>query len=156
MGIGWRISVIFPKPGTAVVNTRADTRTVPDIANAHGRLPIGSISAVRRRPFERQLPRSAASFYLLIGTSASAPELADCWRCKKQRLGSRLGNANGDIYLLNALGGSSIYRHPQATTANRDASRLRLRARNGTPHAADFALDPFGPLAGNPQTPSNP
>jgi subtilase family serine protease len=155
-GSGGGISVIFPKPWyQLLVNTRADTRTVPDIAMHMGGCPIGSISpcAVQRSSV---ITAIGGSFYLLIGTSASAPELAGLLAVQEQRLGSRLGNANGDIYLLGALGGSSVYRHPPGDNGYSTHPDYDYVLGNGTPHAADFALDPFAPLAGNPQTPSNP
>ena len=155
-GSGGGISVIFPKPWyQRLVNTRADTRTVPDIALHMGGCPVGSIQpcAVER---SSDITAIGGSFYLLIGTSASAPDLAGLLAVQEQRIGSRLGNANGDIYLLNAIGGSSVYRHPPGDNGYATHPEYDYVVGNGTPHAADFALDPFGPLAGNPQTPSNP
>ena len=149
-GSGGGVSVLFPKPWyQLLVNTRADTRTVPDIAMHMGGCPVGSIQpcAVER---SSDVTAIGGAFYLLIGTSASAPDLAGLLAVQEQRIGSRLGNANGDIYLLNAVGGSSIYRHPPGDNGYATHPDYDYVVGNGTPHAAAFALDPFRPARRQP------
>lgn len=155
-GSGGGISVLFPKPWyQLLVNTRANTRTVPDIAMHMGGCPVGSVQPCAPDR-SSDVTAVGGEFWLLIGTSASAPETAGLLAVQEQRLGSRLGNANGDIYLLNATLGNAVYRHPPGNNGYPTRPDYDYVVGNGTPHAADFALELFGKLAGDPQTPSNP
>ena len=95
-------------------------------------------------------------FFQLIGTSASAPEFAGLLAVQEQTLGSRVGNANGDIYLLAATAGDAVFRHPPGNNGYPTHGDYDYVLGNGTPHAAFFALQPFAPRAGDPQTPTNP
>jgi hypothetical protein len=96
------------------------------------------------------------SFYLLIGTSASAPEFAGLLAVTEQSLGTRLGNANGYIYALAAIFGDRVYRHPPGNNGYPTRRDYDYVLGNGTPRAAAFVLRPGIPLAGDPGTPSNP
>jgi subtilase family serine protease len=160
-GSGGGISQLVAKPWYQyLVNTGARTRTVPDIAMQMGGCP--------QLPCDEANRSSAAAafggyFYGAIGTSASSPEFAGLLAVTEERLRTRLGNANGYIYLLAATGGDAIFRH--AIPGNNgnathpgypSGGRYNYVVGNGTPRAAAFALDPRAPLAGTPQTPSNP
>ncbi len=158
-GSGGGISQIFKKPWyQALVNTRASTRTVPDIALHMGGCPTGSLpcgpdrSAVITAVDEANV----GGYYLLIGTSASAPEFAGLLAVTEQSLGTRLGNANGYIYALAAVFGDRVYRHPPGNNGYPTRHDYDYVLGNGTPRAAAFVLRPGIPLAGDPWTPSNP
>ncbi len=156
-GSGGGISVLFDKPWyQLLVNTRANKRTIPDISMHMGGCPVGSVQPCDPAR-SSVITAIGGSFYLLIGTSASSPEFAGLLAVTEQTLHTRLGNANGYIYALAAAFGGSVYRqnipgnNGYPTTPGYD-----YVLGNGTPHAAVFAAQPFAPLAGNPQTPSNP
>ncbi len=60
------------------------------------------------------------------------------------RIGTRLGNADDHLYALAVLDGDGVMPEYNDVPGN------------GTVQAAAFTLDPSGPLAGTPGTPSNP
>lgn len=155
-GSGGGISRIFGKPWyQQLVNTRASTRTVPDIAMHMGGCPIGSVLPCG--PDRTSVVTAiGGNFYQLIGTSASAPEFAGLLAVTEQSLGTRLGNANGYIYALAAGYGNRVYRHPPGNNGYPTRNDYDYVLGNGTPRAAAFALRPDLPLAGDPWTPSNP
>ena len=156
-GSGGGESVVFTKPWYQhLVQTRSRGRTVPDVAMHMGGCPFGSLTPCN--PDDSSVVTAiGGSFFLLIGTSASSPEFAGLLAVTEQTLGTRLGNANGYIYLTSGLGGELVYRQDipgnNGLPANHDYNEV---LGNGTPHAAVFAAQPFAPRAGNPQTPSNP
>ena len=155
-GSGGGISVLFPKPWYQhLVNTRASTRTVPDVSMHMGGCPQGAASC---NPDDSSVITAiGGNFYLLIGTSASSPEFAGLLAVTEQTLGTRLGNANGYIYALSAVGGSTVYRQNIPGNNGYPATPgYNYVLGNGTPHAAVFAAQPFAPRAGDPQTPTNP
>lgn len=101
-------------------------------------------------------------FFLVIGTSISAPDFAGLTALKIQRLGTRLGNENFDIYTLAALQSTglplNVYReniqgYNGLFTTKKGYNRV---LGNGTVDGVNFLLAPFAPVAGTPQTPSNP
>jgi subtilase family serine protease len=156
-GSGGGISVVFPKPAyQLLVNTHAATRTVPDVSMHMGGCPGGVIQPCN--PDDSSVITAVGgSFYLLIGTSASSPEFAGLLAVTEQTLGTRLGNANGYIYTLSALGGSTVYRQDIPGNNGYPTSHgYNYVLGNGTPHAAVFAAQPFSPVAGDPWTPTNP
>jgi subtilase family serine protease len=155
-GSGGGVSELFPKPlYQELVNTRAHTRTVPDVAMHMGGCPVGAASCNPDDSSDIAVIGGVA--YLLIGTSASSPEFAGLLAVTEQSLGTRLGNANGYIYALSALGGDAVYR--QNIPGNNGYPAVPgydYITGNGTPRAAVFAAKPLAPRAGNPQTPTNP
>ncbi len=156
-GSGGGISVLFPKPWYQnLVNTRAHTRTVPDVAMHMGGCPVGATTPCN--PDDSSVITAiGGQFFLLIGTSASSPEFAGLLAVTEQTLGTRLGNANGYIYALSLVGGEAVYR--QDIPGNNGYSTTHdynYVLGNGTPKAALFAAQPFAPRAGNPWSPSNP
>jgi kumamolisin len=120
-------------------------------------------------------PTNSGSYYFiggeifgLIGTSLSAPEFAGLLAVKAGAVGQRLGNVNGYIYEVAAAdaalpsGFPSHYYHQGipgfngiVTTAagHRGYSPI---VGVGTPYAQNFLGQPSLPLAGDPQTISNP
>ena len=156
-GSGGGISVIFPKPWYQnLVNTRARTRTVPDVAMHMGGCPIGSVTPCN--PDDSSvLAVVGGGLYGFVGTSASAPEFAGLLAVTEQTLGTRLGNANGYIYALSLIGGEAVYHQDiPGNNGYPTTHDYNYVLGNGTPHAAVFAAQPFAPRAGNPQTPTNP
>ncbi|HTD33621.1 MAG TPA: S53 family peptidase [Candidatus Elarobacter sp.] len=155
-GSGGGVSVLFPKPlYQNLVNTRAHTRTVPDVAMHMGGCPVGAASC---NPDDSSDIAVIGGFaYELIGTSASSPEFAGLLAVTEQSLGTRLGNANDYIYALSALGGDAVYRQNiPGDNGYPAAPGYDYVTGNGTPRAAVFAAKPLAPRAGNPQTPTNP
>jgi subtilase family serine protease len=162
-GSGGGKSVLWPKPlYQYVVNTGAFTRTVPDIAMMMGGCPEGATKTCgavnpMRSAFITVLGGQA---FLLIGTSGASPEFAGLQAVQDQRLGGRAGNVNYVIYALAAirsLGNGPIF-HNNIPGNNGYPTRpgYNYVVGNGTPYGAQYALDPFAALAGNPQTKSNP
>jgi subtilase family serine protease len=159
-GSGGGKSVYWNRPlFQYLVNTGASRRTVPDIAMHMGGCPVGSVQPCGPNR-SSDVTALGGGFYLLIGTSASAPEFAGLQAVQDEVLGGRAGNANYLIYLLAAIGsvGNGPVFHSNIPGNNGYPTHpgYNFVLGNGTPHAAQYALDPFGPFAGVPQTPSNP
>lgn len=159
-GSGGGKSTFFSKPlYQFFVNTGASMRTVPDVAMHMGGCPFGA-----------QLPCGAdrssdvtalgGQFFLLIGTSASSPEFAGLQAVQDQLLGGRTGNVNYLLYGLAALGsvghGPIFHNNIPGNNGYPSTRGYNYVVGNGTPFGSQYVLDPFGPIAGNPQTPSNP
>jgi hypothetical protein len=100
----------------------------------------------------------------VIGTSASAPDFAGLTALSIQRQGGqRLGNENYYIYTLALLQNAGLPIKVFKTdipgfnglyyTTPKGYNRV---LGNGTLNGIDFLLAPFIPVAGTPQTPSNP
>ncbi len=162
-GSGGGKSVLWPKPlYQYFVNTGASTRSVPDVALMMGGCPVGSAP-----PCGSALPTRSAfvtalagNLYLFIGTSGSSPEFAGLQAIQDQRLHSRAGNVNYLLYGLAAIGslGNGPIFHNDIPGNNGYPSHkgYNFVVGNGTLYGSRYALDPFGPVAGDPQTPSNP
>jgi subtilase family serine protease len=156
-GSGGGISVVFAKPSyQLLVDTHANTRTVPDVAMQMGGCPEGA--ELPCNPDDSSVVVAVGGqFYEVVGTSVSSPEFAGLLAVTEQRLGTRLGEANSYIYALSRFAGSLMYHQDiPGNNGYPTTHGYNYVLGNGTPHAADFALDPFGPRAGNPGTPSNP
>lgn len=156
-GSGGGISVVFPKPlYQLLVNTRAATRTVPDVSMHMGGCPVGATTPCN--PDDSSVITAiGGQLFLLIGTSASSPEFAGLLAVTEQTLGTRLGNANAYIYATSLVGGEAVYRQDiPGNNGYPTRPDYDYVLGNGTPHAAVFAGRPFGPLAGNPWSASNP
>jgi len=159
-GSGGGKSLYFQKPlYQYLVNTGASMRTVPDVAMHMGGCPVGSVQPCGPDR-SSDVTALGGGFYLLIGTSASSPEFAGLQAVQDQLLGSRTGNVNYLLYALAALGsvGNGPVFHNNIPGYNGYPSHAGYNyvVGNGTPRGAQYAFDPFGPEAGNPQTPSNP
>jgi hypothetical protein len=74
--------------------------------------------------------------------------------------GGRAGNVNNVIYELAALGtlgnGPIFHNNIPGNNGYQSHQGYNFVVGNGTPYGAQYALDPTAPLAGDPQTPSNP
>jgi kumamolisin len=158
-GSGGGVSIFFSEPfyQRLVPNVIGRGRNSPDIAMHMGGCPEGAVLPCNP-------DRSFDLIYLggelagLIGTSCSSPEFAGLLAITEQNLGTRLGNANYYIYALDAASGDTFFHHRDIpgdsggwTTANGYDRVLGV----GTPYG-NLVSGVFGPLAGNPQTPSNP
>ncbi len=163
-GSGGGKSIIFAKPQYQfLVDTGSDTRSVPDISLHMGGCPTGVIAPC---PDDRSdvLTAVDGKYYGVIGTSVSAPEFAGLLALEEQHLGSRLGNVNNEIYKLSAVQGYGLYNsfHQGIPSDNgvyqskAGQQGYNMIVGNGTPIGINFLLDPFAPVAGTPQTPSNP
>lgn len=156
-GPGGGISVLFAKPWYQnLVQTHANTRTIPDIALHMGGCPQGS-----RQPCNPDdssvVVAIDGGLFGVIGTSAASPDIAGLLAVTEQTLGGRLGNANGYIYTLASTLGPAAFR--QNIPGNNGYPALNgydYVTGNGTPIAAVFAGQPEAPRAGEPQTPTNP
>ena len=156
-GSGGGISVVFAKPWYQnLVNTHARTRTVPDVAMHMGGCPAGSVQPCDPAR-SSVIAAVGGQYWLVIGTSASSPEFAGLLAVTEQSVGTRLGNANGYIYALSGFGSEAVYRQDiPGNNGYPTTHDYNYVLGNGTPHAAVFALQPFAPRAGVPQTATNP
>ncbi len=159
-GSGGGKSILFAKPlYQYLVNTGASTRTTPDISMHMGGCP--SIAVQPCAP-DRSFDWVAigGAFYGFIGTSASTPEFAGLQAIQDATLHNRAGNANYLIYGLAAIGtdgnGPIFHNNIPGNNGYPSHKGYNYVVGNGTPYAREYALRPFAPLAGNPQTPSNP
>jgi subtilase family serine protease len=98
----------------------------------------------------------------VVGTSASAPDFAGLMALKIERFGTRLGNENYDIYSLGVLQKNGFPLNIFHTDIAGDngfhttSSEYNRVLGNGTLNGDNFLLAPVVPVAGTPQTPSNP
>jgi subtilase family serine protease len=100
----------------------------------------------------------------VIGTSASSPEFVGLLALKIQNSGARLGNENFDVYSLAAAqangSGNTVYR--DQIEGNNGVYKSTIKGGynmvigNGTVIGGDFVQGPGLPVAGKPQTPTNP
>jgi hypothetical protein len=98
----------------------------------------------------------------VVGTSASSPDFAGLVALKIESTGARLGNENFDIYSLAAAqaagSGNTVYRDdiPGNNGKYKSLPGYNLVLGNGTVFGGDFVRGPSLPVAGKPQTPTNP
>jgi len=156
-------SVIFGKPSyQLLVDTHASTRAVPDVSLQMGGCPIGT--ATPASVCEKS--RSAGVFVFggqlagFIGTSLSSPEFAGLQAIQDEVLGSRAGNVNFLLYSLaraESTGNGPIFHNDIPGNNGYPSTRgYNFVVGNGTVRGSQYAFRPFGPFAGDPQTPSNP
>lgn len=162
-GSGGGVSVYYGKPSFQnLVNTHASNRAVPDVAMMMGGCPVGAAN-----PCGTKNPNASSfilafngGFYLVIGTSASAPEFAGLQAIQDQVAGARAGNVNNLIYELAAQGsvgnGPVFHNDIPGNNGYESTPGYNFVVGNGTPYGSQYALLPFGPFAGNPQSASNP
>ncbi len=163
-GSGGGDSVIFSKPLFQFATNTGNKkfRTVPDLALHMGGCPSGTITTCNPDDSFDYLV-IGGQYYGVIGTSASAPDFAGLTALNVQRQGRRVGNENYYIYTLATLqnvglpinvfkknipGFNGLY-YSTPKGYNRVIG-------NGTLNGVNFLLAPFAPVAGTPQTPSNP
>ncbi len=174
-GSGGGFSVIFKKPGYQyLVDTESDRhRSVPDVSLMMGGCPGDADLAEQDCTV---LPRSAVivwigqSLAVLIGTSASTPEMAAVTALLVERLGTRVGNINPLIYGLSALqtwlGGRRAPKEFQYFHRNISGNNNGFIVEpgqaysevlgNGTLDIKNFLLLQESPAAGEPGSRSNP
>jgi subtilase family serine protease len=167
-GSGGGQSGLFAKPAYQYfINTRANTRAVPDISLQMGGCPLGLSDPTTCNSTDSSAVLGfAGAYYGVIGTSVSAPGFAGILALKEQYLGGkRLGNVNYEIYAAAALepivSGSPLSLFHQGQTGNNGPYQTNHHGYNmvlgvGTPLVRNFILAPQLPAAGNPRTPSNP
>jgi subtilase family serine protease len=163
-GSGGGKSVVFPKPPYQfLVETRSDTRAVPDVSLQMGGCPGGLLKGPCPSNRSAVLEVFAGQLIGVIGTSVSAPDFAGLLALKIQHLGQRLGNENYDIYSLAAKqqNGSAPFPFFHEKIPGFDGfyhtdCGYDFVTGNGTVNGRNFLLVPKAPPAGNPQTPSNP
>jgi len=161
-GSGGGPSILFAKPDFQhFIKVAGDARTVPDVAGHMGGCPDGAVVPCNPQD-SADLVVIGAGLYGVVGTSASAPDFAGLIALTAERFGGRLGNANYYIYTLADAQVRGLVSGVYNTTV---PGFNGLPAKNGydpitgvgTVNGAAFMLLPKGtPLAGNPQTPSNP
>jgi subtilase family serine protease len=159
-GSGGGKSTFWAKPlYQYLVNNGANTRTVPDVSMHMGGCPVGSVLPCGPDR-SSDVTALGGGFYLLIGTSASSPEFAGLQAMQDQLLGTRTGNVNYLLYALAAIGsvgnGPIFHNNIPGNNGYPSSRGYNYVVGNGTPYGSQYVFDPFGPLAGNPQTPSNP
>jgi len=141
-------------------------RTIPDVALEMGGCPAGDLYYAEHGvcPPDRSFDWTPidGEFYGYIGTSLSSPDFVGLLALKIQSEGGRLGNENYDIYSLAAAqaNGSSNTVFRQNISGNngvyKTAPGYNLVLGNGTVIANDFVRGPSLPVAGLPQTGTNP
>jgi subtilase family serine protease len=174
-GSGGGISLIYKKPIyqnlVSQKNMPKDAkklRTIPDLSLQMGGCPFGTIYF----DLHGQCPPNRSFVWEIIGgnqlgvigTSASSPEFAGLVALKIQSTGSRLGNENFDIYSLAAAqengSGNTVFRNQIEGNNGLYKSTVKggynLVIGNGSVIGGDFVRGPGLPVAGKPQTPTNP
>lgn len=154
-------SAIWPKPAYQyIVNTHSATRSVPDVSLHMGGCPIGAVTPCGPdRSFDVVV--FDGGLFGFIGTSLSSPDFAGLQAVQQQSLGSgRQGNVNFLIYTLAKAGsvgnGPVFHNNIPGNNGYPSTPGYNFVLGNGTPYGSQYSFRPFGPFAGNPQTPSNP
>ncbi len=162
-GSGGGDSIYFKKPAFQKLSaTGSKFRTVPDVSLHMGGCPGGSVRPCGPdRSFDYLVWNNL--YYRVIGTSASAPDFAGLLALKIQRDQSRQGNVNYTLYADSAeqtLGiVSRIFRKnvPGYNGYYSTKPGYDRVTGLGTIRGLNFLQAPAGtPVAGVPQTPSNP
>lgn len=163
-GSGGGKSVLWPKPlYQYFVNTGASTRAVPDLSMMMGGCPLGAAPPCGPIPIASRsgfITALGGGLLVFIGTSGSNQEFAGLQAIQDEVLHGRAGNVNYLIYGLAAIGsiGNGPIFHNNIPGNNGYPSHrgYNFVVGNGTLYGSRYALLPFAPLAGDPQTPSNP
>lgn len=181
-GAGGGVSEIFAKPAYQqfVKSGSSSMRTLPDIGMQVGGCP-GGIGVLPCNGGNDPLNGSGntdrsyvivaieGSFYGLIGTSVSSPELAGATAMLIEQYG-RMGNLNNYIYALGALqklfgnnvnAPTTAFHRPipgynGVVTNTVPSSAYNYTVGNGTPIVYRYVGVPFAKPAGLPQTATNP
>ena len=163
-GSGGGESVVFDKPDyQRLVPTHSSMRTVPDVSLQMGGCPAGISQDPCGTPRSASVVAVGGGLFGVIGTSVSAPGFAGVLALMEEGLGGvRLGNVNNLIYAeaaLQAIDPSLKFFHRNIDGFNGYDYTALIYDRVvgvGTPHVRNMILAPNLPVAGNPQTPSNP
>ncbi len=162
-GSGGGISIYYKKPGyQQLVDTGSKKmRTVPDVSLHMGGCPEGSVLPC---PADRSFDLVAlgGAYYGVIGTSASSPDFAGLLALKIQKTGGRLGNENQAMYVMALLQSLGVLQGvfndniPGFNGLYTTHKGYDLVLGNGTVNGVNYLLAPYMPVAGTPQTPTNP
>jgi len=170
-GSGGGISLYYKKPAfQKLVSQRnlpaaaAKWRTIPDVSLHMGGCPDGTVVIDNECPPERSFDWEIIGGQEegVVGTSASSPDFAGLVALKIESSGGRLGNENFDIYALAAAqaagSGNIVFRNdiPGNNGHYKSLPGYNLVLGNGTLFGGDFVRGPSLPVAGKPQTPTNP
>jgi subtilase family serine protease len=174
-GSGGGISLFFKKPTYQKLVSQKNlpkeakkVRTTPDLSLQMGGCPNGTLYADLHGvcpPGRSFVWEFIGGFQEgVIGTSASSPAFAGLVALKIQSTGARLGNENFDIYSLAAAqengSGNTVFRNQIEGSNGVYKSTVKggynLVIGNGTVIGGDFVQGPGLPVAGKPQTPTNP
>jgi subtilase family serine protease len=174
-GSGGGISLQYAKPAYQKLVSQSNLpkaakkfRTIPDLSLQMGGCPGGTLffdlhgECPPDRSFVWEI--IGGNQEGVIGTSASSPEFVGLLALKIQNTGARLGNENFEIYSLAAAqaagSGNTVYR--DRIEGNNGVYKSTLKGGynmvigNGTVIGGDFVQGPGLPVAGKPQTPTNP
>ena len=166
-GSGGGKSIFFAKPAYQYfIETGSTTRAVPDISLQMGGCPAEISVLPCHAGDSGTYAILGGQLVGLIGTSISAPDFAGILALKEQFLGgARLGNVNYEIYSIaaaqpNASGTSLDLLHQGQPGFNGEFYTTKTGYNFvlgvGTPLVQNFIFAPELPVAGDPQTPSNP
>jgi subtilase family serine protease len=174
-GSGGGISLLYPKPSYQSLVSQSNLpkaakkfRTIPDLSLQMGGCPGGTLffdlhgECPPDRSFVWEIIGGKQEG--VIGTSASSPEFVGLLALKIQSTGARLGNENFDIYSLAAAqengSGNTVFRNQIEGNNGVYKSTVKggynMVIGNGTVIGGDFVQGPALPVAGKPQTPTNP
>jgi subtilase family serine protease len=174
-GSGGGISLQYAKPSYQNLVSQKNLpknakkfRTIPDLSLQMGGCPGGTLffdlhgECPPDRSFVWEIIGGKQEG--VIGTSASSPEFVGLLALKIQSTGARLGNENFDIYTLAAAqengSGNTVFRNQIEGNNGLYKSTVKggynLVIGNGTVIGGDFVQGPGLPVAGKPQTPTNP
>jgi subtilase family serine protease len=174
-GSGGGISLLYPKPSYQSLVSQSNLpkaakkfRTIPDLSLQMGGCPGGTLffdlhgECPPDRSFVWEIIGGQQEG--VIGTSASSPEFVGLLALKIQSTGARLGNENFDIYSLAAAqengSGNTVFRNQIEGNNGVYKSTVKggynMVIGNGTVIGGDFVQGPALPVAGKPQTPTNP
>jgi subtilase family serine protease len=170
-GSGGGISKIWPKPlYQFLVNTASNrNRTLPDVSLMMGGCPFGNTNNCETLPRSSVIIFVGGEIATVIGTSASAPEIAGVLAISVG-VNGRLGNVNPLIYSLSLAqtlaGGTRAPKALQIFHRNISGSNAVFSVKpgqaysevlgNGTLDVKNFLLLPFVTPAGTPSTLTNP
>jgi subtilase family serine protease len=161
-GSGGGISTVFAQPSfqTGVSTLSTTHRIVPDVALHMGGCPDGAKTPCGPDR-SGDIAVVGGQLVVLVGTSASAQDFTGLLALKVQVWGGRLGNANPNLYALakaQAHGGAKVFHTGIAGNNGHYTVTAGYNAvlGNGTPYANVFLGAAGLPVAGVPQTPSNP
>ena len=164
-GSGGGDSILFSKPffQNFVATGNDSFRTVPDLSLHMGGCPAGTVNNFCNPDDSADIEAIGGSYVGVIGTSASAPDFAGLTALAVERFGRRLGNENYYIYALAAAqyAGLPIKVYNKNIPGSNGLYSTNVKGYdrvlgNGTVNGTNFLLAPRGPVAGIPQTPSNP
>jgi subtilase family serine protease len=174
-GSGGGISLQYAKPTYQSLVSQSNLpkaakkfRTIPDLSLQMGGCPGGTLffdlhgECPPDRSFVWEIIGGQQEG--VIGTSASSPEFVGLLALKIQHTGARLGNENFEIYSLAAAqaagSGNTVYRNQIEGNNGVYKSTIKggynMVIGNGTVIGGDFVQGPGLPVAGKPQTPTNP